>query len=475
MRYWTLLISIVVLLTGIFVFKKLWLGVLIAIVVFLAVKLSIGSDFSTIISPLASGFLISLELTLLLFGSYLFYNTLSANDHFVGFIKKTSDFSSKLSTLIVLCLFVGSFMEGIAGFGIPAMLVAPLMLAVGFKPLTSIVIPLAANTVSVTFGALGTPLKIGLGITSADTTVLNTVLLNILPIMVLPFILAFLYSKTEQIKIDWALEWKILLGSGCCFLIPYSLTGLFSIEFPSVVAGIFGLIIFTGLFIGKENPSFLFWLNTFYPYCMFVILLLMAKLYLAGYYWRINETLKPISFYQPGVILILSSILYLSVTKKERCFVYFFDQVKVTVLKILKSVVTIVLLVCFAQIIQSDMTFLAHSYYSGLSYIYQLFITPVMGISGSFITGSATMSNLLWSESVKSSVSSGYLPLLLALLHIGGAMGNAICFQNILIVKTIINYSATEIRIIRYNLLVVGLYLVMVIFSALIFSYWEFF
>lgn len=470
MENWTLLIAFVILLTGIFVLKKLWLGTLAAIIIVLAFKIGIHLSFNAVYIPLASGFVISLELTLLLFGAYFFYNTLSSNNHFSGIIEKTSAFSSKLYSVIILCLFIGSFMEGIAGFGIPAMLIAPLMLTIGFKPLTSIVLPLAANTIAVTFGALGTPLKIGLGITSSDTTVLCTLLLNILPAIMLPFTLAFLYSKTEQIKVDWAREWKILLGAGFCFLIPYSLTGLFSIEFPSVVAGIFGLITFVFLFIPKkENPPFFLWLNSFYPYFLFVILLLIAKLYLAGYYLKINEILKPIPLYQPGIILILSSILYLLVTEKRKFAVQLFYQSKATVLKISKSIATIILLVCFAQLIQSGMTHLAHSYYSELSHIYQLFITPVMGVLGSFITGSATMSNLLLSGGIKSSVSSGiYLPLLLALLHTGGAVGNAISFQNILMVKAVINCSATEAQVIRYNIIVVGFYLLMVIFSVLI-------
>lgn len=469
MENWILLISFAVLLTGVFVFKKLWLGTLAAIIIFLAYKISMHSGFSIYI-PLVSGFIIALELALLLFGAYLFYITLSSNNHFASFIEKTSAFSSKLSSVIILCLFMGSFMEGIAGFGIPAMLVAPIMLAIGFRPLTSIVLPLAANITAVTFGALGTPLKIGIGITSPNVTVLYTTILNILPATLLPFILAFLYSKTEQIKVDWAREWKVLLGAGFCFIIPYSLTGLFSIEFPSVVAGIFGLITFVFLFIpGKENPPFLWWLNTFYPYLMFVILLLIAKLYLGGYYWEINEMLRPLSFYQPGIILMLSGILYLLVTERKKFVIYLFNQSKATARKISKSIATIILLVCFAQLIQSDMTLLAQSYYAELSHNYQLIITPVMGILGSFITGSATMSNLLLSESVKSSVSSGiYMPLLLALLHVGGAVGNAISFQNILMVKAVINCSITEAKIIRYNLSVVSFYLILVIFSALI-------
>lgn len=150
---------------------------------------------------------------------------------------------------------MGSFLEGVAGFGIPAMLVAPILLTFGYKPITSIVLPLAANTTAVTFGALGTPFKIGLGINVPDSTSLFTACINILPALALPFILAFLFSKTKEEKIVWKNEWKMLLGAGSCFAIPYFAISLVSIEYPSVVAGILGLVLFVSFFIPKgERP-----------------------------------------------------------------------------------------------------------------------------------------------------------------------------------------------------------------------------
>jgi len=468
MNVLVLLLSFLCLVSGVFVFKKLWLGALAAMIIYLIFKISMDASFDTIIVPLRSGFLISFELTLLLFGAFLFYNILSSNNHFDDFNKMTSAFSSKISIVLILCLFMGSFMEGIAGFGIPAMLMAPLMLVVGFKPLSSIVLPLVANTIAVTFGALGTPLKIGLGINTSDETVMFTLLLNSLPALTLPFIMAFLYGKTEQFKVDWRKEWKILLGAGVCYLSPYLLTGYYSIEYPSVVAGVFGLISFVFFFIPKEeNPSLTFWWNTFYPYLLFVFLLVIAKYYLEGYFWKIYEHLEPIPIYQPGVVFILAGILYLFLIKKRQLVLVLYQQSKTTVFKIAKPILTIVFLVCFTQLIQQDVSGVAHRYYSDLSKAVQVFITPVMGVSGSFITGSATMSNLLLSNGVRSS--STNLPLLLALLNTGSAIGNAISLQNIVMVKSIINYPIRMEKVLQYNLVVIGFFLALTIAVSYIF------
>jgi len=450
------------LLTGVFVLKKLWFGALAAMIIYLIFKISTHASFDTITVPLSSGLLISFELMLLMFGAFLFYNIISSNNHFNDFNKIISAFTSKLSIVIILCLFMGSFMEGIAGFGIPAMLIAPMMLVAGFKPLTSIVLPLAANTIAVIFGALGTPLKIGLGINTSDATVMFTLLLNSLPALTLPFIMAFLYGKTEQLKIDWRKEWKILLGAGFCYLIPYSLTGYFSIEYPSVMAGVFGLIAFVFLFIPKkENPSLTFWWNTLYPYLLFVFLLVIAKYYVGDYTYKIKEYLKPLSFYQPGVVFILTGILYLFLIKKKQLRLTLFLQSKTTILKIAKPILTIVLLVCFTQLIQQDVSGIAHLYYSELSNTVQIFITPVMGVSGSFITGSATMSNLLLSNGVRTS--STNLTLLLALLNTGSAIGNAISLQNIVMVKSIINFPIRMEKVLQYNIVVIVFYLALTI------------
>lgn len=420
--------------------------------------------------PIVSGLFVSLELILLLFGAYLFYAILSSNKHFDNFTKTTAQFSSRLSVVILLCVFMGAFLEGIAGFGIPAMLIAPLLLTLGFKPLSAIVLPLSANTLAVTYGALGTPFKIGFGIHSPDITTQLTSLLVVLPILGLPFIVTFLYSKSEQVEVKWGDEWKMLLGAGCCFLVPFTLTSLVSIEYPSVVGGLVGLFLFVTFFIPKkESPSPLFWWNTFYPYLLFVVLLIVSKLIFAEYTWQLNADTKTISMYQPGLVFILSGVIYLLITHRSQFALQFAKQSKATFFKIIKSVATVILLVCFAQLIQNDVSVLAQSHYSDLSDTFKLFVTPIMGISGSFILGTATMSNLLFGEGVKASVAiASQLPLYLALLNAGSCIGNAISFQNIIMVKSVINDPVSETSVLRFTLLAVGIYLVLITCSAFV-------
>ncbi|TJZ60048.1 L-lactate permease [Sphingobacterium olei] len=463
---WTLVISFTMLLFGVFVLRKLWLGALGAILFVLLSKTILLPDVDFAHGPLISGSIISVELALLLFGAYLFYNTLSANGHFSKFMEVTSSLSSKLFVLIILCVFMGSFMEGIAGFGIPAMLIAPLLITLGFKPLTSIVLPLTANTTAVTFGALGTPLKVGLGIYESDSTVVFTLLLNSLPALAMPFLLAFLYSKTEQADVQWKKNWGMLLGAGFSFAVPYLLTGLLSVEYPSVVAGFVGLLLFASFFVPKnENPPFIFWMKTFYPYFLFVIFLLVAKYFLSSFYWNIDGSIRPLPLYQPGLVFIMTSIFYLCIIQKNKLVFQLGSQIKETFLKTGKATTTIFLLVCLSQLIQEDLSGITQQYYHGLNETTKIFVNPLIGVMGSFISGSATMSNLLFGEAIKSAESiGGTLPLFLALLHSGSAIGNSISLQNIIMVKSVVKEPTIGYAsILQYSLLVVGLYVFTII------------
>ena len=69
---------------------------------------------------------------------------------------------SRVQMLLIAWLFV-SFIEGAAGFGTPAPVAAPLLIALGFPPLGAAVLALVGDSSAVTFGAVGTPMIIGLG------------------------------------------------------------------------------------------------------------------------------------------------------------------------------------------------------------------------------------------------------------------------------------------------------------------------
>src|SRR5690606_713035 len=55
----------------------------------------------------------------------------------------------------------GAFIEGASGFGTPAAVAAPLLLAIGFPAMAAVTMALIIQSTPVSFGAVGTPLLIG--------------------------------------------------------------------------------------------------------------------------------------------------------------------------------------------------------------------------------------------------------------------------------------------------------------------------
>jgi L-lactate permease len=464
-----LLLSFLCLFSGVFVFRKLWLGALGAVMLVFVAKFLFSSESNAVYYELSNAVIIWTELVLLIFGAYLFYNTLSVHKHFIPFTESVSTISSRISLAIIFSFFMGSFMEGIAGFGIPALLIAPLLLTVGFKPFTAIVLPLAATLTAVLFGALGTPLRIGLGINEPDEVVVVTIILNALPTLALPFMLTYLLSKTEQLKISWEKEWKALLGAGVCFYVPFTLTAMFSIEFPSVVAGIGGLVLFVFAFIPtNEKISGRIWWNTFSPYLFFIVLLLSCKFISQDIVISFASGIKQVSMYQPGIIFIIASIGVLFVLNKGHFGKHFLSLIKVSLLKIWLPAFTILLLISFTQLIAKSLSEHVSSLTASMNHSWQIMAQPIIGISGSFITGSATMSNLLFAGSL-STVALAQQPLFISLLHTGSAIGNAISLQNIIMVKSVIPENISESRILKFSLPIVGIYLILVFVSVLIY------
>ena len=105
-----------------------------------------------------TGFLSAFETLVIIFGAILIMNTLkrsgamsAINGMFKGVTK-----DARILAIIIGWVF-GAFIEGAAGFGTPAALAAPLLISVGFPPLTAAIVALICNSTPVCYGAVGTP------------------------------------------------------------------------------------------------------------------------------------------------------------------------------------------------------------------------------------------------------------------------------------------------------------------------------
>ncbi len=160
---------------------------------------------------------------------------------------------------IIIGFLFAAFIEGAAGFGTPAALAAPLLLALGFPPLAAAVICLTFNSVPVTYGAVGTPILLGLDylqpyigdsvfashleLQAAVTqwvSIMHLPMIILLPIFMLGFITRIFGPNRSWM--DGFRAWKFCTFAAVAFGIPFILFAwVLGPEFPSLVGGLIGL------------------------------------------------------------------------------------------------------------------------------------------------------------------------------------------------------------------------------------------
>jgi lactate permease len=120
--------------------------------------------FVHMIAATLRGGVIALTLLWIIFGAILLLFTLRESGAVTtirrGFMGISKD--RRIQLIIVAWLF-GSFIEGAAGFGTPAAVASPLLLALGFPALAAVMATLIIQSTPVSFGAAGTPILVGMG------------------------------------------------------------------------------------------------------------------------------------------------------------------------------------------------------------------------------------------------------------------------------------------------------------------------
>ncbi len=213
-----------------------------------------------------NGIIVALTILFIVFAAILLLNTLKESGAIIAIRKGFMDISPdrRVQAIIVAWLFC-SLVEGSSGFGTPSAIGTPLLLALGFPAMASVMVMLIIQSTPVSFGAVGTPILLGVwsGIsdkqdlaqsiapTSAENYLLqitaNIGLLHALVGFLIPLILsAFLtrFFGEKRSFIEGLKVWPFALFAGLSFTIPYFLVAKYlGPEFPSLVGGFIGLLI----------------------------------------------------------------------------------------------------------------------------------------------------------------------------------------------------------------------------------------
>ncbi|VEF48608.1 L-lactate permease [Bacillus freudenreichii] len=208
-----------------------------------------------------NGVVVAFTLLYIIFGAILLLNTLQESGGMKTIRQGFTDISEdrRIQVIIIAWLF-GSFIEGSAGFGTPAAVAVPLLVGLGFPAMAAVVAGMVIQSTPVTFGAVGTPVLVGIqtGL-SADPSISNDFLQlvtmiggkaailhmiagTLIPLFVVGLMTRFFgknKSFTEGLKV-----WKFALFAAFAMTIPYLIVAsTLGPEFPSMTGGLIGLII----------------------------------------------------------------------------------------------------------------------------------------------------------------------------------------------------------------------------------------
>ncbi|MCS6823273.1 MAG: L-lactate permease [Cytophagaceae bacterium] len=448
------LLSIAILLAAILFFKNIFGGLILACTL-CTLGYMLHNENSLFI-PIANSFLIFFELVLLLSGALFFYNVLQQRDHF-SFIDHLKERGmDHYSLLMMLSFFLISFFEGIAGFGIPAMLIAPKLMRCGYSSVSAVVLSLCGGFVAVLFGALGTPIKMGFDITQPCIAVYKILWLNMIGILSIPLLLYFL-SKYTSPHVKMHFKWRSVLAAGFCFLVPFSVGVFLSPEWPSVLAGSLGLWLYIRFF--TKSPlrfSVRFWWRAFRPYIVFLLFLILYRYFCSDMFLLEHNEFKKISAFQPGFLFWITGSFF-SIDKAHKYDWYM--AFSATFKKLAKPLLTLLLLIYFSQVVREEVKYLFSSIIMEKSMYFADMMSFLSGIAGAFLTGSATMSNILFTSLKEMTFWS------MAMLHSGSVLGNIVSLQNIIMVNSVTEHATPLHRILRFHTPVLMIYSLLIFFS----------
>ncbi len=226
-----------------------------------------GMSFNRVLASTLQGLVLTGAILWIIFGAILLLNTLKHSGGIrairSGFVNISPD--RRVQVIIVAWLF-GCFIEGASGFGTPAAVAAPLLVALGFPALGAVMLGMMVQSTPVSFGAVGTPIVVGVsgGVDKAGITeqliakgsdwdtfyrlITSEVALTHATIGILmPLFMCAMLTRFFGRNKSWSEGLSIApfaIFAGLCFVIPYAAAGVFlGPEFPSMIGALVGLVI----------------------------------------------------------------------------------------------------------------------------------------------------------------------------------------------------------------------------------------
>ena len=207
------------------------------------------------------GVLLATEILWIVFGALVLLYTLQRAGAIAqiasGFASISSD--HRVQTILI-GFFLTTFLTGVAGFGTPAAIVAPLLVSLGFPALAAVIVALLGHAIATTFGAVGVPIRPGVadaigsitGVSATEATAFAADVSGLaaayhllpglcIPLVTVSMLVYFFGDVTDRSLAAVRPIIPLALFAGVAFMIPFVAAAvLIGPEFPSIIAPMIG-------------------------------------------------------------------------------------------------------------------------------------------------------------------------------------------------------------------------------------------
>jgi lactate permease len=424
-----------------------------------------GAGGQLILVALAKAVLLSLFVLYIIWMALLLYHTVNDAGAITAIGQELPGVAQgRAAQALLLAWIFGSFLQGATGFGVPAAVVAPLLMGVGFAASPAVVIALIGHAWAVTFGSLGSSFISLIAATGIPGVELADPVSAMLGVAALGCGLAILWLVDRGAAVRRRGLFVLLLTlvmAGTQWLIARA--GLYTLA--SLGAGLAGLLIAIPLLSRESRRSQATannWapedrrnhlLIAFLPYCILIAVVVAGQLIFpdlldqvvinpqypevctAQGFCTAQVEGRSISLFGHGGALLLYATVLIFLWYRWRGTLSTAPSTAYSAKTILsktvrgsiKPTVGIYTLVAMAVIMEhAGMTQLLAEVLSRSGPLFP-FLSPYIGALGAFMTGSNTNSNVVFGELQRqTAVALGIsVPLILAAQTAGGAIGSS--------------------------------------------------
>jgi len=384
----------------------------------------------------------------------------------------------RITALLVAWFFV-LFVEGAAGFGTSVALAAPFLVAAGFGRVEAVTIALVGHSVGVSFGAVGTPILPQMAVTpysglelASATAAYHSWVGWVMPLVAMVLVTRTLPAEQRSGAGIWG--WTLLAAA--LFLVPHQLIATFiGPELPTLGGSLAGGLAFVGALRlaprgegGTAGPGGASLLRAGAPYLALVTLVLATRLppgvreALSGLTWTWRAGPFEAGFaplYHPGTMLAAGFLIGALVQRAAAGEIA--GAVRLALRQLVPVTLALVAMLAISRVMvyagMIDALAAAAAIAAGAAWP---FFAPFVGMLGTFVTGSATASNILFTDFQQATAQRLEAPVLplLGAQGFGAAVGNIVCPHNVIAAGATVRLAGREGEVLRRTAPVAVLY-----------------